>query len=274
MFGQLGASVLRLGVFGAAGPSAPPSVDPDAVTLIAAMSVQPDAARRGLYNDLIVGLKADGVWSLIDCLYIFAAHDVQAARLNIRARAFDATEVNSPGFTTDRGYTFSGSAHLDTTFNPATASAPQFAQNSAHASAYVNLATTDTGSTAAVIGQTSAGTGSTLLRPRSGTNNVEGRLNMSSNINFGVVGSRLGFFTLSRTASNLTTAYRESAVAGTSSSASAAPQSASLWFGRLTTSTNTQDRVAAGSFGAALSAAQETALRTRVVAYLGAIGAA
>lgn len=103
---------LRIGMQNRAALHGPggPSFETEAQTLFAAMSVEPDAARKTLINDLIAGLKADGIWAELDLLYVKAAHDAQAGRLNWKnPGTFDLIEVNSPAFHTDRGYTGDGS---------------------------------------------------------------------------------------------------------------------------------------------------------------------
>ena len=81
----------------------------EATALFAAMSVQPDAARKALINSFIVALKTAGIWSELDLLYVMAAHDAQAAQLNWKAPAANTlSPQNSPTFTTDRGYQGNG----------------------------------------------------------------------------------------------------------------------------------------------------------------------
>lgn len=95
--------------------------DPSSLALFARASVDPDTDRKGLINDLIVGLKADSIWDELDALWFLAAHDQQFSRLNWKANEFNLTEVNSPTWTLDRGYTGDGvSKHLDTNFKMGT----------------------------------------------------------------------------------------------------------------------------------------------------------
>jgi hypothetical protein len=56
--------------------------DPDAAAVIAAMEPVPDAARQQVINDYVVALKAAGVWSKLDRLFVFAAHSAQAGLLD------------------------------------------------------------------------------------------------------------------------------------------------------------------------------------------------
>ncbi len=106
----------------------------EALALFAQMSVAPSEARKAVIDALIVSLKNTGIWTKLDVLYLFAAHDAQAARLNWiePAGSFNATAVNSPTFTVDRGYAGDGAtSYLNSNFNP-TAAAGQYALDSAH----------------------------------------------------------------------------------------------------------------------------------------------
>jgi hypothetical protein len=77
--------------------------------------------RQIAVNDLIVGLKADGIWTKLDRLWLFAAENTASALTDLAANEL-ATEVNSPTFTVDSGYSNGGSGvYIDTNFNPVTA---------------------------------------------------------------------------------------------------------------------------------------------------------
>jgi hypothetical protein len=95
--------------------------------------------RRSLYNSVVSALIAADVWSRLDAFYMLAAHASAAALINWKAPgAFNLTPVNSPTFTTDRGFTGDGStSYLNTNFNPV-AAAGNYAQNSNHAAVWVN----------------------------------------------------------------------------------------------------------------------------------------
>lgn len=91
------------------------------------------------YKALINGLVSDGVFSKLDCLYIFATKDTTTAALNLIQNNFNLTTGGSGGtFTADVGYTgsSSGSFVLKTAFNP-TSAGGQFAQNSGSLGVYV-----------------------------------------------------------------------------------------------------------------------------------------
>lgn len=94
--------------------------DSDAATLIAAMSPAPDGARQTLINTTVVALKAAGIWALMDECWFMAAHASQSSLLGWK-RYKDLSAVNSPTFTTNRGYKSNGtSSYLDTNFAPGT----------------------------------------------------------------------------------------------------------------------------------------------------------
>lgn len=92
--------------------------DPEASALFARMIPEPDAARKTVINDFIVGLRDDlGISSLsgaFDCLYFFAAHAQQPGRLNWAKDDHNIIEVNAPTWTEDEGYTGNGiNTYLD-----------------------------------------------------------------------------------------------------------------------------------------------------------------
>lgn len=78
--------------------------DPDAVKYFAAMATQPNANRKKLLNDLIAGLRADGVWNKLFYLHICAAHSQQAGLLNARNPTGPSAFLQGSSFTTDRGF--------------------------------------------------------------------------------------------------------------------------------------------------------------------------
>lgn len=107
---------------------------PETIALLSAMTVTPDAARQILINATISSLKSSGIWAQLDLLYVDAAHDSQAARLNWKTPgSFTQAAVNGPVFVVDRGFTGDGSSsRLNTNFTPST-QATQITQNNASA---------------------------------------------------------------------------------------------------------------------------------------------
>ena len=110
-------------------------------------------ARAALVDDLIVALKADGVWTKLDRLWLFAAENQPSALTDLVALDL-ATAVNSPSFTADQGYTGNGStSYVNTTYNPTT-DAVSYALNSASVSFWgrTNRASNSTEQIGAVSG--------------------------------------------------------------------------------------------------------------------------
>lgn len=264
-----------VGLMGGGGGSTPVVYDPDAAAYFAAMSVQPDDARKSLINDLIVGLKADGVWSKLDLFYLLALGTQQAANLNAKTPAsFTVTPAGTTTFTADRGYTGNGTTgYLDTGFNPTTAPTPNWTQNSASLFCYVNAATSNTANNALFTwGNTP---NSLRMTPWSGASNVVHRVNNGNSTFSGTITSRIGSQAVSRTASTTTNAQMNGAAFGaTDVTASAAVSSANAELLRLAgTIYNGNDRIACAALGGGLSGAEMTALHNRTLTYLTAIGA-
>ena len=105
--------------------------EPETIALLSRMSTTPDITRRNIINDLIKGLKDDGIWNLLDVLVINAAHSAQAGILNWINSSHTSTLVNAPTFTLNQGFTGNGStSYIDTEYNPST-EAVNFTQNNA-----------------------------------------------------------------------------------------------------------------------------------------------
>ena len=83
---------------------------------------------------LIDGLVADGVWAKLDALYVLAQQNATDARLNLVGTNYTLT--GTPTFTAYQGFT-GGTGFLDTGFNPATATSPNFIRNNASMSVWV-----------------------------------------------------------------------------------------------------------------------------------------
>ena len=92
--------------------------DPDAAAIMAAMAVPPGEVRAGQVDRLVTALKGCGVWQKLDSLFVFAAHNEQAARIDWKQPARVAVAHGDPVFEPDRGWAFDGTAYVDTGFNP------------------------------------------------------------------------------------------------------------------------------------------------------------
>jgi hypothetical protein len=133
-----------LGLGLGSGRAAEPFVLPtqtETTAYLAAMSVQPSAAREKHINRFIWRLKnsaaytgaATSIWAKLDVLYLLAAHTEQASLLNAPAPAtYVPTKVLTPVFTVDRGWNGDGlTTALTVAFNLATASGRKYLPNDA-----------------------------------------------------------------------------------------------------------------------------------------------
>ena len=101
------------------------------------------AGRQTLVDNLIVGLKADGIWSKLDRLWPFAAENTQSARTDL-VTATTGSHAGSPTFAVDVGYTVTPGNHVDLNYN--LGSGGQYTRNQAHMAAWnlVNAAVAST----------------------------------------------------------------------------------------------------------------------------------
>ena len=118
---QSRASGRAVGGGGSISPSSE-SYSAEASAIFAAFTTPPTAARKAQIEACVSYLKNAGVWARLDVLYLLAAANSQAARINWKTPGtFTLTEVNSPTFGVDQGYTGNGTdMQLDTGVNPST----------------------------------------------------------------------------------------------------------------------------------------------------------
>jgi hypothetical protein len=242
--------------------------DGDAAALFSAMTVQPDATRKARINDLVVGLKGDGVWTKLDWLVLLAASTSQQALLNWRVPSKMLQSVNSPTFTTDRGYSGDGAtSHLSfgEAFN---ANGNLYALNSAALGVWCNLQGPKSGSRP-LIGSTQS-TRSYIGPANSGAGGA--RINDSTTLNIGAAETMLGSRVFSRTAANARAYYRDGAVSQSDTTAATAIATGPAFILRNGTD-YADDRVPAAFSGFGLSATEVQAIHSRINSYLTAIGA-
>lgn len=253
-----------------------PTYDVDATALFARFTTPPDDARKLLISNRITSLKAAGVWSVLDCDYVTAAADSQAARQNWKQDLYNLTAIASPAFVADRGYTSDGvSSYLQTGFIPSSAGGA-FTQNSAHLCVYSRSAGINAGT--AIGARTASTTNQSLLIPRASTNAATGRLTQAANGAGFVNSDGSGHFILNRENSAGSDLYRNGLSLGNSAVASDGPPSVQIYILAL----NNAGALAAGNtyqisiagIGAGLTAAQAAAKSAIDLTYLQAVGAA
>jgi len=116
---------LGLGLFGTPSGGGGVVFDTDYQAVLTYATTQgytlPSAGQQTLQNQLVVDLKAGGVWSKLDTFAVFATNgNIDFALIDWK-RLSQYTAVNSPTFTTNQGFTGNGtSSYVDTNFNPST----------------------------------------------------------------------------------------------------------------------------------------------------------
>lgn len=247
----------------------------EAEALFARFTTPPTTARKALIDALIVALKDGGVWSKIDCLWMTAAADTQAARQNWKQDLYNLTPVSSPTFTADRGYTGDGATgYLDTGFAPSVHGV-NFTLNSAHLAIY---SLTDAQSTGISMGsRTNSGTAHSYMTLRNLTNVATMRINQDASSSTPASTNSSGGFVLRRSGSTAAALFRNGASLGTHAIVSTSLSTANIVIGALNTggvvgNFNTY-QFAAASIGASLTDAEITTFYNAKLAYLQAIGA-
>ena len=116
---------------------------PETYAYLSQLTTQPSALWTGALNNFIRQLIIDGNWQLLDRLWIFAADNQQNARVSIvNPTSTPVTEVGSPTWTKDVGYTGNGSSmYLNTNYNP-TSNGVNFVLNNACMGIYTSGADT------------------------------------------------------------------------------------------------------------------------------------
>lgn len=239
---------------------------PETRALVARMTVRPTANRIRLIDNLVRALKSAGTWQAADLLYVEAAHDAQAARLNWIADANNLTAVASPTFTVDRGYQGDGAASYLSTGKAANA-LTKASQNSITALVW-SLTDSAAANTYDLGG--SASNGISMV----GRTNV-GALGIRANSNTGenyTTANSLGFYGFSRTGASAGAIYKNGVNVQASATTSIALSGSVIEIGHSTGGYSAR-QIAAAYVGATLTDAQHAAFYAALRAYLIAIGA-
>jgi len=91
----------------------------ESLSLLARIDLEPTIARKEAIDDVIIALKAAGVWDELDILYIFPAHDLQAALLNWKEDEYNCTDSFDLVYYPEYGFEGEADKYLHTNFTPA-----------------------------------------------------------------------------------------------------------------------------------------------------------
>ncbi len=225
---------------------------------------------RGLLvQSLIVGLKTDAVWTLLDRLWLFAGENTPSALTDIVATSL-ATNVNSTTFTVDRGYTGNGSNMLiDSNFNPTTAGSPKFVQDSGSFFAWSNSSLDESNGIAGYVA--GIGSGKVVIYPRQ-SNVAYWEVNGTAAYTCNVANTDgSGFYSANRSNATSNEGYKNGSLQDTAVIASTAPANGDFAFLTVDSLYSTR-QCSAGGFGQSLDGTKNTSLYNRLRTYMTAVG--
>jgi hypothetical protein len=229
------------------------------------------------YQDTLVRALVDGnVWAKGDVLYVLAqsTNDASEALINwINPGTYDATLIGGlpPDFTALEGITCvpANTACISTNFNPSTASSPKYSLNSATCAWYCRSATD--GNFVDFGGEE---TNDTWIWTDNG-NDMNWRVNTATTEFDTNANDSSGFWVMTRTASNVSTLYRNNVTVSSSTNASTAVTNREYAIGArmVATQSNVSDRqYSIGFIGAGLTSDEAGAFYTAVQAYMTSLG--
>lgn len=234
---------------------------PAAVSLFSRMTTPPTVARKRLINQAIRQLQASGIWGKLAQLYVFAAADAQAAKLDWKGAPGDlSAPTTAPTFAINVGFSGNGaSAYLQS------ANSPTIAQNSNCGGVWRHSAGDDTVSM--------SWAGGSLIEASSTANPGHLRTRISAGTSDTIPTGGVGHAVGSRTASAGWEVYRAGASVRTVTAASSPPSAAPT---QIFTdgSAFSGETLSAAHVGDGLSAAEVAILYAALHTYLVAVGAA
>jgi hypothetical protein len=251
-------------------------VNAETVTLLAAMTTQPDDTRAALIDGTITDLKDGGIWAKLDELWFTAAHTEQAGLLGWK-RLKDLTAVNAPTFTVDRGFAGNGTtSYLNTNYVPST-DGVQYTLNDASLGLYSR--TNSAGDLAVEMGVQIGGGGRSTCEPRDLSSRIRFSVNSAVNVRSAnnTVTDSSGLFVSRRTTSTALSGLRNGSVIATATDTANSLPNLAIFLCSYNIDGNADGfstRQLAFSFvGASMTTGEQSNLFDIVEAHLDAIGA-
>jgi|SRR5215472_7775160 len=235
------------------------------------------AGRETIVDNLIVGLKADGVFSKFDRLWLLAGENQPSGLTDIIADSL-ATAVNSPTFTTDRGFASNGStSYINSGYNPST-NGVNWTLNSAHGSSW-SVSTPTNGalmSFGALVGGSAPFADFICNFTFGGNTGLFFRLNQDAPPTASYTASGAGHYLGNRSGSSASQGYQNGSSLGSDSNVSTTvPNLTAYILARNNAGTADDfctDQLAAISFGGSLSSTDVTNFYNRLRTYMTAVG--
>ncbi len=229
------------------------------------------AARQILVNNLIVGLRTDGIFSKLDRLWLFAAENTASALTDIVADQL-ATAVSAPTFTANAGYAGSAAASLIDTNVDVSSAGGHYTDVSACYFAWAN----DSAANAGVLAgwDTLVSGGVSEIYPRYIDNNAYWRINSGTADIVTASTDAQGLWCLNGTNLGFTEdLYRNGTLFDSQPQLSFVMANELVFLNRGTTPAEPfTANCACGGFGGGLTATEASNLYTRLRTYMTAVG--
>lgn len=232
------------------------------------------------YKSLINGLVADGLFSKLDLLYIFATNTTTTANLNLISTSFGLTQTGTVSFTADQGYTGDGSTgFLNSNWVPST-NGVNFTQNSASGGAYTRTSRTATANTSLFgTGQDAGFTNDFWLQPLFTSNSARTLLNSATTQGGPFNANVQGNWVVTQNSSSAGVVYHTgsggpSNLATSSTTTGVANQSMLIGatFSNTTVTGFSTDEISAAWFGSTMNATDAGNMQLRINTYMTALG--
>jgi hypothetical protein len=236
-------------------------------------------ARETVVDDLIRGLKVDGLWTRLDRLWVLAAANSQSALTDLVGLTL-ATVTNAPTFTTDRGYACNGTtSFIDTQFNASTQGV-QYTLNSSSQGCWAvtfNTLAAQTRAFGTATATFTAETGMTTTDQGAGTGNTIGHVNDATGTSVVSIGATGMFSTTRNNSTNIDMYFNTTNISVNASSASVSIPSATTYIGgrnKIGTGLDAGSNQQVGMLflGAGFSAFDITNMYNHMRAYMTAVG--
>lgn len=224
--------------------------------------------RLTLISNLVTSLKAGGAWTALDWLVLNANQTTTAARRNLRNPAKQLTLINSPTFTTDRGFTGDGASSYLSLGETLQAGGNNLSQNSATIGLWVNATSARA---SALLGPLSGSQRTTFIINVS--DNWRSRMNGINDITHSGAPGHLGHKTVVRANATEQRMFSGSGAAEVFAADSSDLSSQSAIFLGAAGILFTTARIAALYSGGAITDGQRAVLHTALETYLTSIGA-
>jgi hypothetical protein len=219
----------------------------------------PSSGQQALQNQLVVDLKDGGIWSKLDTFAVFATDGDSDFALIDWIRLSDYTAVNSPTFTSNRGFQGNGtSSYIDMNYNPST-QAVNLSLNNNSIGVFQDINNAPVGAMISAFGVTYL----EIVNDNANSRIISSNMNQLGDLPSVGATSQNGLFTASRSASTTYSIYKNATLILSPLRNSVAIPNVNMRF--LARSNNTiygQGRIGMGFAGASLTATEVTDLQT------------